>query len=773
MDSSGAPRAVWTHTDVPALARFDAFDTIDWMADSTEPKRRTSSVFPRSSSRTTSWLVLVAMGVAIGLIAAALNIATAWLAGVRVGRCRGNLYLPRHFCCWNQTDSCPAWLPWLPAPPVRYAVYVAWLAVLAAAAAVLVRRYAPAAAGLGISEIKCIVAGFRTRGFLGARTLAIKGLALPLAIASGLSLGKEGPSVHYAVAVGNVGARLVGVYRRHAEAARGFLVATLAAGVAVAFGSPMGGVAFALEEIAPALRWRDVWKAYICALVAVATLAALNPLRTGQLVVFEVTYDAPWHAFELPVYAVLGVFGGCYGVAVARFNRRVAGFRRRHLAPYAVREAVVLAVALAAICYGNDFLRLDMTETMQSLFAECHAGASLRLCSAETAAAPLFASLVLATVVRSALTVVTYGCKVPAGIFVPSMAAGATFGRAVGVAVEAAYRRWPDLAVFSACTGDRCIIPGTYAFIGAGAALSGITHLTVTVAIIMFELTGAVRYIIPTMVAVAVTKMVNDRWGAGGIADQMIVFNGLPFIDPKDEHVFGARADAAMTTTTTVFAADETYDVADVRRVVAQTRYRGFPVVLLAAAPRIVGWVGRLDLEAVGESAQQCVFGKPDPLHSGQNGQNIQPSQSRQSSLSKQTGQIGQNGQKPHDTLVRSDLDDFRVRAFGAGAGAPLNLAPLVNTSPLVVSADTTLEYLLDLFVRLGPRHVLVEKDGVLAGIITRKDMLRYEHTVHWLHTPHEDDTLDLRVWALFQRVGAALRGGFRSVGMERIAAAI
>lgn len=49
-------------------------------------------------------------------------------------------------------------------------------------------------------------------------------------------------------------------------------------------------------------------------------------------------------------------------------------------------------------------------------------------------------SLLLATVIRTCLVIVSYGCKVPAGIFVPSMAVGATFGRMVGILVKAMYR---------------------------------------------------------------------------------------------------------------------------------------------------------------------------------------------------------------------------------------------------------------------------------------------------------------------------------------------
>ena len=99
-------------------------------------------------------------------------------------------------------------------------------------------------------------------------------------------------------------------------------------------------------------------------------------------------------------------------------------------------------------------------------------------------------SLFLATFIRIGLVIISYGCKVPAGIFVPSMAIGATFGRMIGIMVKALEkwvlhifpsfcltiadtRAYTGKGMFSVCQPDvPCITPGTYAFLGAAAALS-------------------------------------------------------------------------------------------------------------------------------------------------------------------------------------------------------------------------------------------------------------------------------------------------------------
>jgi chloride channel 3/4/5 len=227
----------------------------------------------------------------------------------------------------------------------------------------------------------------------------------------------------------------------------------------------------------------------------------MNPFRTGQLVMFQVKYDRGWHFFEILPYLLIGIFGGLYGAFVIKWNLKMQVFRKKYLSEYPITESVALAVLTAIICYPNMFLRIDMTESMEILFQECRDGSDYdKLCDRDQRW-HMIGSLAIATVVRTLLVVISFGCKVPAGIFVPSMAVGAAFGRMVGIFMQHIHESYPTNAFFSACDPDGpCITPGTYAFLGAAAALSGIMHISISVVVIMFEITGALTYILPTMV---------------------------------------------------------------------------------------------------------------------------------------------------------------------------------------------------------------------------------------------------------------------------------
>jgi chloride channel 3/4/5 len=138
------------------------------------------------------------------------------------------------------------------------------------------------------------------------------------------------------------------------------------------------------------------------------------------------------------------------------------------------------------------------TELVYNLFAECKPGNSHEgLCIADpgslAAIWPVARAIGVAMIVKAALTVVTFGVKLPAGIFIPTLGVGACAGRILGIAMQWFQYRYPDTILLRSCGGDlNCklfllswcycrlrihlgIVPGLYAMIGAAAALSGVT----------------------------------------------------------------------------------------------------------------------------------------------------------------------------------------------------------------------------------------------------------------------------------------------------------
>lgn len=110
---------------------------------------------------------------------------------------------------------------------------------------------------------------------------------------------------------------------------------------------------------------------------------------------------------------------------------------------------------------------------------------------------------------------------------------GAIVGRIVGIIMETIAQNYGFTE--ECLTGEGCITPGLYAIVGAAAVLGGVTRMTVSLVVIMFELTGGVRYIVPLMAAAMASKWVGDALGKQGIYDAHIGLNGYPFLDSKEE----------------------------------------------------------------------------------------------------------------------------------------------------------------------------------------------------------------------------------------------
>jgi chloride channel 3/4/5 len=109
--------------------------------------------------------------------------------------------------------------------------------------------------------------------------------------------------------------------------------------------------------------------------------------------------------------------------------------------------------------------------------------------------------------------------RVPAGIFIPSLAAGAAFGRISGLFLNYISISFPSNGLLP---HGKEIVPGVYALIGAAATLAGVTRTTVSLVVIVVELTATLDYVVPVALTVLVAKTVADALEHDGIYDLVI-----------------------------------------------------------------------------------------------------------------------------------------------------------------------------------------------------------------------------------------------------------
>jgi chloride channel 3/4/5 len=712
-DSKDSSSLDW-YTEGPGRrVGYDDLTAIDWIFEYTKERQRLRYLYSQATDlfghaqqildASQIWIVLIATGLASGILAAGIDVASDWLADLKNGYCRdgkggGRFYLNRGFCCWGHEElaQCQDWNLWSSALHVRssagkyiveYVFYILYSVFFAFCASVLVKHFAIYAKHSGIPEIKTVLGGFVIQRFMSLWTLIVKSLGLCLAVASGLWLGKEGPLVHVACCCANLLMKLSPSLNDNEARKREVLSAAAAAGISVAFGSPIGGVLFSLEQLSYYFPDKTMWQSFVCAMVAAVTLQAFNPFRTGKLVLYQVTYSTGWHGFEMVPFAILGVLGGLHGGLFIKVNMKIARWRRTSVwASSPILEVLAVAVVTAIVNFPNKFMRAQSSELVYMLFAEC---ANLKddqfgICKTGAAYAGVILLLLQAAVVGFLLASGTFGLQIPAGIILPSMAIGALYGRAVGVIVEVWQGNHSNALIFSACEPDvPCITPGTYAIIGAAAALSGVTRMTVSIVVIMFELTGALTYVLPIMIAVMVSKWVGDAFGRRGIYESWIHFKEYPFLDNNDDTPApDVPVSQIMTQTHDLSVLTATgHTIQSIHNMIVAQPFRGFPVVSNAAKNILLGYISRTELIY----AIKLAAAEPRKL--------------------------------PPSTEV------FFSHQPGTDPHATLDLRPWMDQTPITLNAKSSLQLTLSMFSKLGLRYVLFCDRGVLQGLLTKKDI--------------------------------------------------
>lgn len=465
--------------------------------------------------------------------------------------------------------------------------------------------------------------------------------------------------------------------------------AAAAAGISVAFGSPIGGVLFSLEQLSYYFPDKTMWQSFVCAMVAAVTLQAFNPFRSGKLIMYQVTYHDGWHDFELVPFAFLGLLGGLYGGMFIKINMAVAEWRKsRSYLKGPVTQVVIIAIVTALISFPIKFMRAQASELVYFLFAECadlHED-TLGLCKEGRANTGVITLLLLSALLGIILASFTFGLTIPAGIILPSMAIGGLYGRAVGLSVQVMQEAWPNGFIFSSCEPDKqCVTPGTYAIIGAASALGGATRMTVSIVVIMFELTGALPYVLPIMIAVMISKWVGDAISPSSIYEAWIRFNGYPFLDNRDDNgtsIPDVPAAQVMTRIEDLFFITATgHTIRSLRRMLTQQLYRGFPVIDNDRDALLLGYISRTELAYALSTAVSA----------------------------------------PRN--LSEDTEAYFSHQPLSDPTTSLDLRPWMDQTPITLNAAASFQLTFSMFQRLGLRYVLFTDKGSLKGLLTKKDV--------------------------------------------------
>ncbi|RKP20039.1 hypothetical protein ROZALSC1DRAFT_28428 [Rozella allomycis CSF55] len=674
----------WKKEGTGKRAAYDDYSTIDWIHDFAKERIRLrklkelakkdglKGVLILAFDASQAWLITFLIGLFVGVISAFLTLAIEWLVGMRHGYCSDAFYLSKRFCCWQISDEeCSKWHNFSEYYILQYLVYTLFSVAFAIIGSWFVISFAPYAAGSGIAEVKTILGGFIIRKFL----------------ASGLSLGKEGPSVHIACCCGNIILRLFKKYSTNEGKKREILSAASACGIAVAFGSPISGVLYSLEEVSYYFPTKTMLRSFFCSMIAVIVFQMIDPFRSGKLVMFQSKYDYSWKSFQIVIFLLIGVICGALGSLLVKLNVRWHKYRKTNflLQKNPLIEIGMVAIITALINFPNAFMRIDAPELLSILFSECKASDGMEICN-ESMVLKTSMLLLWTIIVKMALTSFTYGIKIPAGIFVPSLAIGACVGRLVGIVFQQIQELNPTFFLFRSCTdGEVCIVPGAYALIGAASFLTGVTRMTV----VMYEITGALTYILPIIIAVMVSKFVSDFLQPDPMyptrlfisrVDCFIALKEYPFLNIDKEYPYSHPVSNAMTHVCNLALFDVSRSTVEyTERLLSETTYKGFPIVKNMNELLIIGYINRTEL--------RYAVTRQNPLI--------------------------------HDASMfvtseeKCDCNE-------------LNLNPWINHAPLCVTERTSMDMCIDLFKKMGIRYLLIVKDGQLQGIITKKDIIRY-----------------------------------------------
>ncbi|WOG83917.1 hypothetical protein DCAR_0103095 [Daucus carota subsp. sativus] len=540
------------------------------------------------------WTLAFLVGLLTGVIAALINLAIENIAGYKL------LAVANYIDKQNYVEGF-----------VYFTTVNLLLTLLASALCVF---FAPTAAGPGIPEIKAYLNGVDTPHMFGTTTLMVKIVGSIAAVSAGLDLGKEGPLVH----IGSCIASLLGQggpdnhrikwrwlrYFNNDRDRRDLITCGSSSGVCAAFRSPVGGVLFALEEVATWWRSALLWRTFFSTAVVVVVLRlSMEYCKNGNcglfgqggLILFDVSdVSVRYHVVDIIPVAVIGVIGGVLGSLYNHLLHkilRIYNLINEKGKLHKLLLSLTVSLFTSACLYGLPFLA-SCTPCDPSLQEACpttgrvgnfkqfncpsghyndlatllhttNDDAVRNIFSTNTATEFQYFSLIIFFALYCILGLFTFGIAVPSGLFLPIILMGSAYGRMLGTIL-----------------GDYTKIDqGLYAVLGAASLMAGSMRMTVSLCVIFLELTNNLLLLPITMLVLLIAKTVGDCFNPS-IYEIILDLKGLPFLDAHPEPwmrniTVGELADVKPPVVT-LRGIEKVGRIVEVLR---NTTHNGFPVV--------------------------------------------------------------------------------------------------------------------------------------------------------------------------------------------------
>lgn len=353
----------------------------------------------------------------------------------------------------------------------------------------LLWRFFPFARGSGIPQTRSAL--FIHDGYIRIRTVFGKFFCCSASLASGIALGREGPSVQIGAGIASVVARNLGLDAKQVKA---LVPAGCAAALAAAFNTPIAAVLFSLEEIMGDLHATVLGSVVLSA----ATAWMVLHLFLGDEPLFHVSGYRLVNPAEFVVYAVLGVVGGLGSVVFVKLLLwlRAGFFRLPAWTAWLQPVAGGLTVGLIGY-FVPEVLGVGYGEVEKVLSGDI----VLKL-------------VVLFAVLKIVATAVCYASGNAGGIFGPSLFIGAMTGAAVGGVAHALFPDW---------TAG----PGAYALVGMGTAFAAIVRTPLTSVMMIFELTRDYTIIVPLMISNLIAFFISQKLQPHAIYDALAGQEGI------------------------------------------------------------------------------------------------------------------------------------------------------------------------------------------------------------------------------------------------------